>query len=161
MPPAISPLGIAHTLFSLVAIACAIAAVWTAGGVDPRRTAGRIYVIATVLTAATALAIFQRGGFNVGHALAIITLGALGVGLLATYTTAFGRFSTFLRTASFSATFLFHAVPGITESLTRLPPDAPVLPSVEAPEFKIIHGVMLLLFIAGLAIQLRRQRTRG
>lgn len=160
MPPALSTLGIAHTLFSIVAIASAIAAVASAGGIDPRRTAGRVYLIATVLTAATALVIFQRGGFNAGHALAILTLGAVGVGLLATYTAAFGRLSPYLSTTAFSATFLFHAVPGVTETLTRLPPGAPVFTSIEAPEFKPIYGTLLALFIVWLVIQLRRLRGR-
>lgn len=158
MPTPITPLGFVHTLASLVAIATAVRCLVREGAITPQSLAGKVYVGATLITTVTALTIFRHGGFGPGHALAILTLVALAVGLAASWSAPFGRFTPAVQTASFSATLLFHAIPGVTEALTRLPPAAPVLASADAPQFKPIYGVLLVLFIGGLVFQLRRGR---
>jgi hypothetical protein len=54
---------------------------------------------------------------------------------------------------------LFHMIPGFTETLTRLPPGAPLVASTEAPIFQGIYGTLLLIFLIGLAFQLRWLRS--
>jgi hypothetical protein len=115
----------------------------------------------TLLAAATALLIFQRGTFGPGHVLAVMTLIALAVGLLAATTRAFGGATRAAQAIAFTSTALFHAIPGFTEALTRLPFGDPLLDSVEAPEFKPIYGALLLLFAIGLTFQLRWIRHGG
>lgn len=161
MATTLTTLGIAHTVFSLVAIGCGVVALATRGVIDPRQRLGTFYVITTVLTTGSALAIFNRGSFGPGHALAIVALLTLGIALVATCTTILGRFSRTIQTASMSATLLFHAIPGVTEGLTRLPPSVPVFASPEAPEFKTIYAGLLALFVIGLGIQLWRQQRRA
>jgi len=49
----------------------------------------------------------------------------LAVACVAGYTKLYGRLSPYIETVSYSATFLFHLIPGITETTTRLPLGAP------------------------------------
>jgi hypothetical protein len=116
---------------------------------------GRAYLVTTLITAATGLGIFQHGGFGPPHALSILTLLALAVGTLAACTALFGAISRYVQAVAYSATILFHLIPGVTETLTRLPPGQPLVSSPEAPVFGIIYGILFALFLVGLILQLR------
>lgn len=156
----LTPLGIVHTLSSLIAIVCGIRVLISDGVITPHSTLGRVYLIGTLVAATTTFGIFQHGGFGPGHILAVLTLLALSVGMLATYRTVFGKFTQTLQTLSFSATLLFHAIPGVTEALTRLPLGAdskPLFSTALDPAFKPIHLSLLVLFLLGVTWQLRRQ----
>jgi len=58
----------------------------------------------------------------------------------------------------YSATFLFHMIPAVTETTTRLPLGAPLLASAEAPALQVATAVMGLLFLIGAYFQVRRLR---
>lgn len=154
----LSTLGLIHTAISLVALVCGLILLLRDGQISPRARFGRTYLIATLLTALTALGIFRHGGFGPPHALAIMTLVALGVGAAASYSGLFGRAGRYVEAVCYSATFLFHLVPGFTETLTRLPAGAPVAASAEAPILKTIDAVLLVLFLAWLGWQILRLR---
>lgn len=151
----LSAIGVVHTLLGIIALAVGTRVLYTDKEISPAKPLGRIYLITTLLASVTALMIFRRGPFGPGHALAVLTLLALVVGMAAASTRLFGKFSPYLQALSFSATLLFNAIPGITEALTRLPLGSPVFAGPEAPEFKAIYGVLLLLFVMGTALQLR------
>ena len=151
----LTPLGIVHTAVGLVALICGV---WTLARdkeISTRNTLGQTYLAATLVTALTALGIFQHGGFGPPHMLAIFTLAALAVGTVAALTNLFGRWSRYLQAIGYSTTMLFHIIPGFTEALTRLPPGQPVLPSADAPAFGPIYGTLFLVFLVGLVLQLR------
>jgi hypothetical protein len=74
---------------------------------------------------------------------------------VAAFSGVFGGWSRYVQAIAYSATFLFHMIPGFTESLTRLPPGQPLLPGPDAPAFGPIYGVLLLVFVVGLGLQLR------
>jgi len=154
----LTQLGIVHTLISLVAVAAGIACFIQAGRIVPAGTAGKIYIVATVLTCVTGFGIFAHGGFGKPHVLGIITLVVLTVARLGDRGS-FGRAAVYVATIGYSATFLFHLIPAITETSTRLPLGAPLLASAEAPELKAATGVLLLLFLAGVALQVRALRA--
>jgi uncharacterized membrane protein len=156
----LTPLGIVHTAISLVAVATGFWALARDKEISAHNPLGRTYLWTTALTAATGLGIFQHGGFGVPHVLSILTLLALAVGTLAALKGSFGRGSRYVQAICYSATVFFHMIPGFTETLTRLPLGQPLLPNAEAPELKPIVGVLLLLFVAGLAAQLRWLRSR-
>jgi hypothetical protein len=124
---------------------------------------GVVHTAASLIAlAASALGIFQHAGFGPGHALAIVTLLALGIGTLAATTNVFGGAARYVQAAGYSSTILFHLIPGFTEALTRLPPGAPLLPSGQAPAFKPIYAVLALIFALAFTMQvrwLRRQRA--
>jgi uncharacterized membrane protein len=148
-------LGVIHTLISLVAVFAALISFVRYKGIVANSTLGRTYIWTTVFTCLTGFGIFQHGGFGKPHMLGIITLVVLGLAWLADQRK-FGAKSAAVSTVSYSLTFLFHMIPAVTETSTRLPLGAPLLSSAEAPELKTITGIMFLLFLIGVVLQLRR-----
>ena len=152
----LTPLGIVHTAISLVALGTGAAALIRYRQFSPGNQLGFVYLVTTALTAATGLGIFQHGGFGPPHVLSLLTLMALAVGTAAVFKAeVFGRWALYVQAVCYTATVLFHLIPGFTETLTRLPPGNPVLPGPEAPQFGPIYGVLLLAWAAGLVVQLR------
>jgi uncharacterized membrane protein len=157
----LTTLGIIHTALSLVAVVSGFCALARDKQISPQDSLGRTYLITTLFTALTALAIFQHGGFGPGHAMAIATLLALAVGTVAAGTGLFGAWASYVQAISYSATLLLHLIAGFTESLTRLPLGQPILPNAESPAFGPIYGVLLLAFVVGLVLQLRWLRAEA
>ena len=156
----LTPLGVIHTAISLIAVAAGLIAFFRDKEISPRNGVGKIYIIATVLTCMTGFGIFQHGGFGKPHTLGIITLIVLAVAHVAGYTKLYGRLSPYIETVSYSATFLFHLIPGITETTTRLPLGAPLLPNADAPVLQAAAAVMGVVFLIGATLQVRRLRAR-
>jgi uncharacterized membrane protein len=154
----LTPLGVVHTAFSLVAVAAGLVALVRAGRIVPATTLGRVYFWTTVITCITGFGIFQHGGFGKPHMLGIITLVVLAVAYAAGTTQWFGRASKYIEVVSYSLTFLFHWIPAITETSTRLPIGAPLLSSPDAPELQKATAVLLVLFLIGAALQIIRLR---
>jgi uncharacterized membrane protein len=159
--PEISPLGWLHTALGALAVITGIVALAKYKEITWQSLSGRIYLVATLITAATALGIFQHGSFGPGHALAVMTLLALGVGTLASTTGLFGKLSRYVRALSFSATLLFHSIPAITDGLLRLPVGDPVLTSIDDPVLKMCYLVLLVIFLIGITFQLRWIKRQG
>ena len=120
-----------------------------------QKRSGQLYLVSTLITAVTALAIYQHGGFGPAHALAVMTLLALAVGTVAATTRLFGKFSRYAQATGYSATLLFHCVPAVTDALMRLPVGDPVLTSIEDPILRMCYLALLILFVAGVTVQLR------
>lgn len=151
----LTALGVVHTLISLVAVVAGLVALLRDGRIAPRSALGKAYVITTAMTCVTGFGIFQHGGFGKPHVLGIVTLVVLAAALLAGR---FGRAAPYVETVAMSATFLFHMIPGFTETLTRLPLGAPVFPDAEAPGLQPIAGALFVLFLVGSAWQVWRLR---
>src|SRR5258708_26324106 len=81
----LTPLGVAHTVVSLIAVTTGLIALIRDREISPRNVVGKLYVIMTVLTCLTAFGIFQHGGFGQPHAQGILTLILLGGAYLAGY----------------------------------------------------------------------------
>ena len=90
----------------------------------------------------------------------ILTLLVLGLAFIAGRTALFGRAGPYVETVSYSATFFFHMIPAVTETTTRLPLGAPLLPNAEAPELQAAAGVMFLIFLIGAALQVRSMQAK-
>lgn len=157
----LTQLGVLHTIISLVAVFAGLIVLARDGRITPYSTLGRVYIWTTVLTCVTGFGIFQHGGFGKPHVLGIITLVTLGVAALAGRKALFGKLAVYVETVSYSATFLFHWIPAITETTTRLPLGAPLLPNADAPELKAATGVLLLLFLIGAGWQVWRIRRHA
>ena len=151
----LTPLGAIHTAISLVAIVSGVWALARDREILASNQIGRIYLATTTLTAATGLMIFEHGGFRIGHKFAILTLVVIAIGTLAATTSVFGRASRYIQAICYSSTMLLHMITGSAESLTRLPPGAPLVTAANAFIFKYIIGALVLLFLVGLAFQLR------
>jgi uncharacterized membrane protein len=153
--PEIIPLGWFHTAMGAIAIISGGFTLARFKEILLQMRSGQIYLISTLITAGTALAIYQHGEFGPGHALAVMTLLALAVGTAAATTGLFGKLSRYVQAISYSATLLFHCIPAITDGLLRLPAGDPVLKSIEDPILKIGYLVLFILFLIGITLQLR------
>lgn len=157
MPP-MTALGWFHTVMGILAIGTAVFTLRRDHFISLDSFSGRIYLLITVVVAGTALMIFNQGGFGVGHILAVMTLAAVGVGVLLERRPLLGRFSIYLQTAAYSATLLFHMVPAITDFLRRLPVGDPFVQSLDAPLVRAFHLAFLALFGLGVLWQWRALR---
>ena len=154
----LTSLGVIHTAISLVAVAAGLIALLRDKQITSGNRLGQVYFVTTLLTAVTGFGIFQHGGFGKPHALGILTLLVLVVIMVAYRTQFYGRWSRVVEVVGYSATFLFHMIPAVTETTTRLPLGAPLLSSPEAPALKMATAVMGLLFLIGAYFQVRRLR---
>ena len=153
--PEIIPLGWFHTAMGIIAMLSAIYTLAKYKEIGLRTRSGQIYLVATLITAGTALAIFQHGGFGPAHGLAVMTLLALTVGTVAATTNLFGKLSRYVQAFSYTATLLFHSIPAVTDSLMRLPVGDPVLTSIEDPILKMCYLALLVAFLIGVSLQFR------
>jgi uncharacterized membrane protein len=156
----LTPLGIVHTAISLIAVVAGTIALARDGAIAPVNMVGKTYIVTTVITCLTSFGIFQHGGFGKPHVLGIVTLVVLGVAAVARLTRFYGRASPYVETISYSATFLFQLIPGITETSTRLPPGAPLVASADASSLQVATGVLFLAFLIGAAWQVRTMRAK-
>jgi uncharacterized membrane protein len=156
----LTTLGIFHTGISLIAVATGAIALIRDKKISWVNTVGKIYVIATIITCVTGFGIFQHGGFGKPHVLGIITLLVMILALTAGKNSKpLGRLSPYIETVAYSMTFFFHLVPGITETATRLPVDAPLASGTDDPHIQMAVGVTFLLFLIGVIWQVRKLRT--
>ncbi len=153
--PEMIPLGWFHTAMGITALISGGFTLARYREISLQTRSGQVYLATTLITAGTALAIFQRGEFGPGHVLAVMTLLALLVGTVAATTKIFGKLSRYVRAVSYSATLLFHCIPAVTDGLMRLPVGDPVLTSIEDPILKMSYLILLILFLVGISLQLR------
>jgi len=152
--PEISLLGWFHTVIAIIALITGFYSLAKYKVILLEKLTGKIYLICTLLAALTALAIYRHGGFGAAHGLAVLTLAALLVGYLAAKFQLFGKLSIYIQATSFSATFLFHMIPAITDGLMRLPVDAPIVTSIEDPLLKGFYLTFLVIYVVGLVFQI-------
>ena len=158
--PEITPFGWFHTILGVIALVSGFYALIKHKVITSADLSGKIYLFCTLLTAATALAIFKHGGFGVAHALAVLTLLALAAGAVAEKTRFLGGLSPFAQAMCYSATLLFHMIPAITDGLMRLPVDSPVVTSIEDPLLRGFYLAFLVTYLVGFGLQviwLRKQ----
>ena len=160
MPP-MTALGWFHTVMGMLAIGTAVFTLRRHHFISSANVSGRVYLLITLIVAGSALMIYNQGGFGVGHLLAVMTLGALGAGLLLERHPLAGAYSIYLQTAAYSATLLFHMVPAITDFLRRLPVGDPFAASLDAPLVRGFHVAFLAMFALGILWQWRALGSRA
>ena len=153
--PEITAIGWFHTAMGIIAILSGGYTLWTYKEIRLENRSGLIYLATTLITAATALAIYQFGSFGIAHGLAVLTLLALLVGYVASATVVFGRWSRYLRAISWTSTLFFHSLPAVTDGLMRLPVGNPVVTSIEDPLLVNSYRVFMALLVIGLIFQMR------
>jgi len=154
----LTSLGIVHTAISLVAVATGAIALIRDGRITWDNQVGKIYTITTIVTCLTGFGIFQHGGFGKPHILGVITLAVFEI-IYVAHKNKFGTISPYVKTIAYSLTFLFNLIPGITETATRLPLDAPLASSPEDPNIKTAVGICFLLFLVLATMQMRKMRS--
>jgi uncharacterized membrane protein len=157
----LTPLGVFHTVLSLIAVASGAVALIGAGAISSHSPAGKLYVVTTVLTCLTGFGIFQKGGFGPPHMLGVITLVVIALAGAAERGKLGGRAAAHIATIGYSLTFFFHMIPGFTETSTRLPPSAPLASGPEDPNLQVAIGAAFVLFLIGATLQVRRLRANN
>ena len=155
----LSSLGLLHTAVALVAVLGGVVALFRHGAISPRSRAGRLYVVATLVTCLTGFGLFRHGGFGKPHALGVLTLLVLALAAVAGRGR-LGRASPEVEAIAYSFTLFLHAIPGLAETLTRVPVGAPLFADPEAPGLQRLAGLAFLVFLGGAWWQVRRMRPR-
>ena len=158
MPNHLSSLGIFHTIISILAIIVALIALYRDGRIAPRSGPGKWYIVLTIATCLTSFGIMKTGHFTPAHALSVIVLILLPIGIYARQL--FGRQGEKVETIFMSLTLFLSFIPAITETLTRLPISHPVAEGPDASVIKISNLVLLIVFVAGIFLQLSRLKKQ-
>jgi len=156
MPNHLSTLGIIHTVISIIAIIAAFVALFRTGRIDPRSSAGRWYVILTILTCLTSFGVMKTGKFTPAHGVSALVLVLT---LLALYARRlFGARGPRVETILMTTTLFFSFIPAITETLTRIPISHPIAENPDAAPVKTGYLILLVAFAVGLYFQLRKPK---
>ena len=153
--PEISTLGWLHTALGAIAIISGVVTLARHKEITLETRSSQVYLFATLITAVSALGIYQHGSFGPGHGLALMTLLALGAGTFAATHKLYGDTSRYVQAISYSATLLFHSIPAVTDGLLRLPVGNPVLSSIDDPVLKMTYLGLFVVFLVGISLQLR------
>ena len=148
----ISLIGWIHTILGTLAILAALYIIVTQGYIKSTNNLGKFYIIATLITASTALMLYKNGGFNLAHILAILTLVAIFLGISSEKYNVFGL-SKYVQAMSYTGSILFHLIPGIAEVNKRLPINNPMGLSVLDPIN--IRYYLIFTVIIGLTIMIQ------
>ena len=151
--PEMTTLGWFHTALGVIALVSGLLSFVRFGFITSSQRVGQIYLLSTLVTAVSALGIYNQGGFGIAHVLALLTLGALLAGGVAEKTSIIGGMSRYVQAVSYSATFLFHMIPAITDGLMRLPVGDPIVTSIEAPLLRGFYLAFLVAYVVGVLLQ--------
>jgi hypothetical protein len=144
-------LGIVHTLISIVALVFAAVSLIKNGAIHPYSKWGKQYSIFTALACVSAFGLSGSGHFNPGHALAILILILLGIAYLLGKKTK--PLSLYVVLFCTSTTLFLSLIPGVNETLTRLPVGHPFADGPTSSTVQNALKVLLFLYLSGLAIQ--------
>lgn len=161
MPHPLSALGIAHTAISLLPVAAGLYSFARYRGIQPGTRAGQAYLGGLLVAVLTSFGLSSTGGFNPGHALGILALLAAAGGLVIPRLSFLGWSRPYLATFGLSFSFFLTLVPGIAETLTRLPAAQPL---ASGPESALVQGTLAAwaaIFLAGFVFQAWVIRTRS
>ncbi len=153
--PEMTLVGWFHTVLGALSIGAGVYSLARYRVIRASNRSGALFLLCTLVTALSALTIFQNGGFNIAHLLAIMTLLAVAVGWAAERYRLGGRYAPYLQAMSYSATFLFHMIPAITDGLRRLPIGDPVVSEINDPLLLGFYQAFLVSYLVGVALQWR------
>jgi hypothetical protein len=160
MPHPISTLGAFHTAITLVPFAAGFYSFARYHAIDPARMSGRVYLGGLALSVLTSFGLSSTGGFNPGHALGILALLVIGGALLVARLSFLGGARPYLAQLGFSFSFFLLLVPGINETLTRLPAGHPLATGPDSPLVRGALTTWLGIFVLGSALQLWWMRSQ-
>ena len=155
----ITPFGMFHTILGLIAVVLGFIALLRFGRIGMTTRTGRGYVWFTVATCITGFFIFHRGGFGKPHILGIVTLVTLAIAWAAERRAA--PSGGYLGPLLFTLSLFFHFIPGYTETLSRVPLDAPYVTGPDDPKLLRLVGGTFVVFLVGMAVQALRLRARN
>ncbi|MES1174187.1 MAG: hypothetical protein ABUL62_07635 [Myxococcales bacterium] len=149
----LTSLGVVHTAISLVALGAGITSLVRHKELAPSTGVGRLYIGTTILVCLTGFPIMQHGGPGPAHVLGVLTLLALAFAWAVPRYGLLGARGPALVRLVYSTTFLFHLVPTLAESTTRLPYGHPLFASQDDPGLKPFTGALFVSFAILAAVQ--------
>jgi uncharacterized membrane protein len=156
MPNHLSPLGIFHTIISILAIIVAFIALVRDGKIDPRNGLGKWYIVLTIVTCLTSFGIMKTGHFTPAHTLSILVLLILPIGIYARSIWKKGTRGAKAERIAMTLTLFLSFIPAVTETLTRLPISGPIAENQDAPVIKMTLLVVAIIFTLGVIYQLKK-----
>jgi uncharacterized membrane protein len=153
MSTTLSPLGIFHTVISIVSIVSGAIALLRSGRIMLATPSGKVYLVTMLITCVTSFGIFSKGVLTPGHTLTIVSLLALAVGVFGDL-----RKRANVRDAAMSFSYFLLWFFTVTEAFTRLPPGQPIALDQNAPVINAARLLLLALTIAGIVFQTRRNK---
>jgi uncharacterized membrane protein len=161
MPNHLTPLGIFHTVISILAIIAALIALFRDGKIDPRNGLGKSYLVLTIVTCLTSFGIMKTGHFTPAHGLSVLILMLLLIGVYARSIWKSGNRGEKAEIIVLSVTLFLSFIPAITETLTRLPISQPIAANQDAPVIKMAYLGLTVVFALGIFYQLRKLPKPG
>ena len=153
--PEMTLLGWFHTVLGVLALIIAFYTLIKYKIISLAQFSGKLYLLLTIIVAASALGIYNQGGFGVAHILAILTLVALAGGVIMEKVKLFGSFSKYFQALGYSSTILFHMIPAITDFLRRLPVDDPFADSFGDPLVIGFQLSFVLIYLVAITLQMQ------
>lgn len=155
----LSTLGVIHTLLSLPPLLAGFYALARHRRIDPARRSGRLYLAGLLLSVVTAFGLSSTPGVNPGHVLGVLALlaafgGGWGMPWLARRRV-MTSLALHLQAFALSFSFFLLLVPGINETLTRVPTTHPL---ASGPDHPVVQGALLgwlIIFMLGATLQAR------
>lgn len=153
MPHPISALGAAHTIISIVPTVAGLYSFVRYQRIDVATRSGKVYLGGLLISVLTSFGLSSTGGFNAGHALGILALLAIVGGLVVPRMAFLRSARSYLSSFAFTFSFFLLLVPGINETLTRLPVAHPLADGPASPVVRGALAAWLLVFAFGSALQ--------
>ena len=152
--PEMTMLGWFHTIFGIGALISGFYTLFSYKIISINNFSARLYLCLTLIVAASALGIYNQGGFSIAHVLAVLTLIAIAGGFVMEKYKIFGGLSKYFQAIGYTSTLLFHMIPAITDFLRRLPIQDPFIDSFEDPLLMNFHLSFLVVYLFGLSYQM-------
>jgi uncharacterized membrane protein len=153
MSTTLSPLGIVHTLISVISIISGAVALVRYRRITLATLSGKTYLVTMLITCLTSFGIFSKGVWTPGHTLTIISLLVLAVGVFGDLR---GRAN--VRDIAMSISYFLLWFFTVTEAFTRLPVGQPIAADQNAPIINAARLVLLIVTMLGALMQVRRNR---
>lgn len=145
----LSTIGIIHTTVSIVPVIAGVYSFATHGKIVPKLTSGKIYFLGLILSVLSAFGVSSTGGINAGHLFGLFVLAIALMGIVVEQVKLLGNMRQYLSTFGISFSFFLSLIPGTNETLTRLPPHAPIASGIDSPVVLYSILFLLCLFICG------------
>jgi uncharacterized membrane protein len=158
------PLGWAHLVASLAALAVGFLVLLRSKGTPVHKRRGRVYALALLVTSVTALGIYWRGAFYFPHWLAIAALIVVTVGILAAHFKIPRRAWLHLHLTCLLTSLYILVGGGVNEAFLQVDALHRLAPTLNSPAVGLTHLTVQILFLTLIvyfnAMVLRRSRTR-
>lgn len=154
----ITPFGMLHTLISLVSLFAGLYALARHRELSSRGALGAAYLAGTIGSCVTGFFIFRHGGVNEAHALGAVTLVVLAIAWFAERGAQPGSLRRIVAVLGYTLTLFFHFIPGLNETLVRVPVGDPVISGPDDPLLKALVGGTFAVFFVIMILQVLRIR---